>query len=150
MSCAEYQSDISEYLDAELHPSSEAQLFRHLGTCEACRVFMASCLRLRSALLSDTVHTPESFNARFDIEESRQTPGRIKPSPLWIFHARRDFFPLPAAASIALLLFIGSLILAPSFFPNSIEEPQNPMRLETSFPIKIVYVDGQLIFSLQP
>jgi anti-sigma factor RsiW len=50
MNCEEIQERISQYIDGELQPDQESELFWHLSVCGHCREFSRSALNLRSEL----------------------------------------------------------------------------------------------------
>jgi hypothetical protein len=63
MMCEQYQEQISQFIDGELLPAAETELFMHLGVCEHCRTFLKSVLTLRNTLaLSQQIEVPVSLD----------------------------------------------------------------------------------------
>lgn len=112
MKCDHYQMQIGRLLDHELPEKESPDLFAHLSTCHECREFFRASLQVSSELMAaEPLEAPAELDDRMRktglIPSESSTPTR--PS-LWDM---KIIFPLPAAASIALLLIIGSLLFAP-------------------------------------
>lgn len=89
MNCEKFQETISQYIDGELQPDQESELFQHLGACDRCREFLRSALHLRSELsMASTAPVPqrvdEQIYARMNalqpagksVPVARSLPGR--------------------------------------------------------------------------
>jgi predicted anti-sigma-YlaC factor YlaD len=62
-----YQQLTSEFIDRELGPEDERELFAHLGTCDECRRFLKAALMLQGDILgtkpAHTVSPPSTVTA---------------------------------------------------------------------------------------
>ena len=115
MTCEQYQMQICQLLENELRGEESSALFTHLSACSECRDFFRVSLQVRAELMS-----AEPITAPDELDDRMRAAGLIpteRPSSrktsIWDL---RIAFPLPAAASIALLLIIGSLFVAPALF----------------------------------
>ncbi len=52
MNCEQYQEKISQFVDGELPPAEENDLFTHLSTCENCRKFLKDVIALDNTISS--------------------------------------------------------------------------------------------------
>ena len=52
MNCEEYQQQVSKLLDNALERTKTPDVFNHLSTCEGCREFFDSTMRIRRAIQS--------------------------------------------------------------------------------------------------
>jgi predicted anti-sigma-YlaC factor YlaD len=65
MNCGQYQEQISQFMDGELSPTAENELFTHLGTCEICRTFLKNVISLRNTITLDRqIAVPASLDRR--------------------------------------------------------------------------------------
>jgi predicted anti-sigma-YlaC factor YlaD len=114
------QEFVNLYLDEGLTDDRSAQMFEHLGTCNECRNFMQTSLRIRSYYqqmeLSDA---PSSLDRRIAVSigtarrENQRTNFFL---PLW---TTRLSIPVPVAASILFLILVGSLLISPILYQKS-------------------------------
>lgn len=115
MTCDHYQMQIGQLLDHELSEKESPDLFAHLSVCPACRDFFRVSLQVRAELMNaETMSAPDELDNRMraaGLIPTEQSSSRK--ASIWDW---RIVFPLPAAASIALLLIIGSLFIAPALF----------------------------------
>ncbi len=124
MTCDHYQMQIGQLLDHELSEKESPVLFAHLSVCPECRDFFRVSLQVRAELMNaEPITVPDELDDRMRaaglIPAERPTSRKTS---IWDL---RIAFPLPAAASIALLLIIGSLFLAPLLLhdPTPRQEP---------------------------
>lgn len=133
MSHEHYEEQISAMVDNELGEGSMAELFAHLAECNTCREFFQSSLRLRAKMLAGAeVRAPETLDARVqhgNLKNPRLTSGYI--SRFW---EGRISFPLPAAASLAFLLILGSLLISPALFTKPQPQPEIPAEVLSKIP----------------
>lgn len=127
MTCNTHQESISMMMDNELEDHHFPDLLQHLSRCNECRQFFQSGLNLRSAFaIAKPIVTPRRLDERME----RIAFGKRKALPLSAVEAlwrTRISFPLPAAASIAILIVIGSLLL----LPVVLEEPKTPITISS-------------------
>ena len=65
MNCEQYQEQVSQFMDGELPPITENELFAHLGTCEICRGFLKNVISLRNTMtLDQQIAVPASLDRR--------------------------------------------------------------------------------------
>jgi predicted anti-sigma-YlaC factor YlaD len=65
MNCEQYQEYISQFIDGELPPTAEIELFEHLVMCEQCRTFLKNILSLRNTLVfTQQITVPVSLDQR--------------------------------------------------------------------------------------
>jgi anti-sigma factor RsiW len=110
--CEEYQEIVSAYVDGETSAEETAEIFFHLGTCDECRTFMTSLLRLDAFL-----QTSEDAATR--------RPAAAK-QPLW---KRTLVVPYPVAAAVAALLFITASL----FVFQKTQPPEVISKTETAY-----------------
>lgn len=124
MTCEQYQMQIGQLLENELRGEESSTMFAHLGACSACRDFFHASLQVRAELMNaEPITAPDELDDRMRaaglIPTEQTTPRKTS---IWDL---RIAFPLPAAASIALLLILGSLFLAPALLHET--EPQQSL-----------------------
>lgn len=124
MTCEQYQMQIGQLLENELRGEESSPLFAHLGVCSVCRDFFQASLQVGAELKNaEPITAPDELDDRMRaaglIPKGQPTSRRIS---IWDL---RIAFPLPAAASIALLLILGSLFLAPALLHET--EPQQSL-----------------------
>jgi len=89
MNHTHYQQLASQFIDRELAPEAEQELFAHLGVCDECRGFLKAALMLQGDILgTKPVHTTSPQVAR--------TAHVLR--TLW---SRR--IPMPVAAMLAVI-----------------------------------------------
>jgi anti-sigma factor RsiW len=126
-----YFEFINLYIDNQLGDRESAELFAHLGTCEACREFMKATMRVRSYIAGqELAEVPSALDYRVLASVRREAAAvREKKSwfaPVWF---TRISIPLPAAASIIFLAIVGSLLFSPLL------SQQPPQRVEIPAPL---------------
>ncbi len=133
MSHEHYEEHISAMLDNELSEGSMAELFAHLVECGTCREFFQSSLRLRAEMAAGAdVRVPATLDARVqhgNLKKPRAVSGFINR-----FWEGRISFPLPAAASLAFLLILGSLLISPALFMKPQPQPELPAEVLSKIP----------------
>jgi anti-sigma factor RsiW len=130
-----YFEFINLYIDNHLGDRESAELFAHLGMCEACREFMRTTMQVRSHIASqELAEVPLTLDHRVLASVRREaaaTRGKKRWfEPVWF---TRISIPLPAAASIVFLLIIGSLLFSPMILQG--EMPRPAARIEQTLPI---------------
>jgi anti-sigma factor RsiW len=120
-----YFEFINLYIDNQLGDRESAELFGHLGTCEACREFMKVTMRVRSHIAGqELAEVPSALDHRVLASVRREAAAvREKKSwfaPVWF---TRISIPLPAAASIIFLTIVGSLLFAPMLISGDKPSP---------------------------
>jgi anti-sigma factor RsiW len=133
-----FQELVNLYIDEELDDAQSVELFAHLSTCDNCRNIMRSSLRVRTYFQQEELEeAPASLDARVyaSTRKKTATPVRRNPfSPLWY---TRILIPLPAAASIAILILIGSLLFSPLLFEKPKQFRGNEIEMISNMPQEI-------------
>jgi hypothetical protein len=132
------QELIDRYYDTGLSDSLSMELFEHLGSCKTCRAYMHSVMQVRSFYQHDeSVNVPASVDRRvFDSVQSIKNAEAKKYYPLSLW-STRILMPLPAAASIAVLIMIGSLLCSPLLFRSSNHENELAYKQITNMPLEL-------------
>jgi predicted anti-sigma-YlaC factor YlaD len=115
MTCDQIQESLSQFIDHELDHEAMAGSFAHLGTCDACRAFFQSALRIRSEIVTaPALRVPDGLDARVQRLWKRRdvSPARrIRFADVW---RMRFTVPTPAAAAVILLvvtLMVSTLVM---------------------------------------
>lgn len=106
MNCEDYEARISELLDLELNTAGSAELFLHLSTCEKCRTFFRSNVRLHNSLALSAANPLSEFRPR-GIQprwSKRGIPMKSHKGPVAQVLRRR--YSISIAATVVLLLTI--------------------------------------------
>jgi predicted anti-sigma-YlaC factor YlaD len=125
MTCEGYQEQVSQFIDNELEERDAPALFSHLSTCEECRGFLRTTMRLRAGLqeqapllapnhLDEKVMGARPASKRF-APDRVAIPG-VTPTIVW---KRRISLPVPVAAVVIVLLMLGSIALSSLWFRGS-------------------------------
>jgi anti-sigma factor RsiW len=125
-----YFEFINLYVDNQLGDTESAELFAHLGTCEACREFMKMTMQVRSHIASqELAEVPLTLDRRVLASVKREAAAvREKKSwfaPIWF---TRISIPLPTAASVIFLAIVGSLLFSPLLLHE--EKPRQQVKVE--------------------
>jgi len=108
MNHEQFQKLVNEYIDEGIGDAASAEMFAHLGNCTECRNLMRSSLQVRSYYRQeDPEEVSASLDRRVFATVQGMTAQRNRRIPLW---ATRILIPLPAAASIAILILVGGLV----------------------------------------
>jgi len=136
MTCEQYQMQIGQLLDNELRGEESSTVFAHLGACFACRDFFHASLQVRAELMNaETVTAPDELDDRMRAAGLIPTEQPFsRKTSIWDL---RVAFPLPAAASIALLLIIGSLFVAPVLFHDPQPQQEFPPDVLQLVPVEL-------------
>ncbi len=110
MTCESWQEQTSGLLDAELEESDQVRVFRHLETCQDCRLFLDSMIRFRKAVQTDQerilLTADEVVPARLRIP-----PSRSAREPGWMRALLGWRLPAPVAVGMAAVLVAGGVLL---------------------------------------
>ncbi|NUN70839.1 MAG: zf-HC2 domain-containing protein [Bacteroidetes bacterium] len=120
MSCQEWETVISAYLDGEASETETRDLFHHLGTCAGCRRTMSGMLQLRSSLIAAERRVPAE----------PQTKGRLSLS-------------YGMAAAVVFVLFTAASLIAGLVVRNGVQERPVPAAYTSSRPLPAVLVIEQ-------
>jgi anti-sigma factor RsiW len=113
MNHAHFQELISLHVDNEINDSESAELFGHLATCDTCRKFLRTTMSIRSHIAQEELaEVPDSLDKRVLGNEETESVKRPLDwlAPVWW---TRISIPLPAAASLAFLILVGTLLVSP-------------------------------------
>ncbi|HTY38803.1 MAG TPA: zf-HC2 domain-containing protein [Bacteroidota bacterium] len=133
MTHLEFQQQISLHVDNALGDAESAQLFMHLAECGECRAYLKLVMRVGSHLASEELaEVPRTLDRRVFASVANppaQRTGWL--TPVW---RTRISIPLPAAASIAFLLIVGSLLCYPLLTADRGQQPEIPPALISKIP----------------
>jgi predicted anti-sigma-YlaC factor YlaD len=137
MDCAQIQEFLSHWMDGELHPSAEPEVFAHLSRCFSCRAFFRDLSTLNhefTAIRSQAV--PVSLDRRvLNSSPTVQASARSLP---WFSTGRTYSF---RAVSMAVLFSVILTGTVSSFFYHS--QPQQTIVCLT--PLPEVEVNGYVV-----
>lgn len=111
MNCNYYKEQVSLFIDNELDPGSQTQLFDHLASCSECHLFLDSVMKFKSMKNQEEIGFPSEVDT-FLFEEIKRreyvyTLGKhgleVKP-PFW---QRRVALSVPALTAIIAAIIIG-------------------------------------------
>ena len=130
-----FQELVNLYIDEGLDDAQSVELFAHLSTCDNCRNIMRSSLRVRTYFQQEELEeVPASLDARVYKSARMNTAAPVRRNllaPLWY---TRILIPLPAAASIAILILIGSLLFSPLLFEKPKQLSDNEIEMFSKMP----------------
>lgn len=136
MTCEQYQMQIGQLLENELRGEESSTVFAHLGACSECRDFFHASLQVRAELMNaEPITAPDELDDR--MRASGLIPAEQPLSRKTSIWDMRIAFPLPAAASIALLLIIGSLFIAPALFRDPQPKQEFPPDILQLVPMEL-------------
>ncbi len=134
MAHAHFQELISLHVDNELTDKQSAELFVHLGSCDICRKFLRTTLGVRSQIAHEELaDVPDTLDRR--VLGGEQTQSAKRPmdwlAPIWW---TRISIPLPAAASLAFLILVGTLLFSPVIFSEQMPRQEVPQEVISKMP----------------
>ena len=135
MNHEQFQKLVNFYIDGAIDDTQSAEMFAHLSACNDCRNLMRSSLRVRSyyqdmELEDIPVSLDHRVLANADMESIKSVRQNIL-IPLWY---TRISIPLPAAASIAILILIGSLLFSPLLFEETKQRSDKQIEMLSKMP----------------
>jgi hypothetical protein len=117
MNCNRYKEQVSLFMDNELGPGEQTQLFDHLANCLDCHLFLDSIMKFKSMKHDEEIEFPDEVNQNLFEEIKRRefvyTLGKhgleVKP-PFW---QRRVALSLPTLTAItaAVVILISTLFV---------------------------------------
>ena len=130
MNHEQFQELVNLYMDEGLDDTQSADMFLHLSTCDNCRNFMRSSLRVQTYYQKEKLEeVPDSLDGRV-YESARLNPPTLRrQNPFSPFWHTRILIPLPAAASIIFLILIGSLLFSPLLFEEPKQRSDNQLEM---------------------
>jgi hypothetical protein len=145
MNCEQYQEHISQFIDEELPPSAEAELFAHLGICEHCRTFLKNALSLRDALVhTRQIAVPASLDQRILAQHSFAAKRSFNQN--FIRHITKNNYSF-RAIGLAIIVSVLTGVIFTSFW-HTLYQPQQTVVCLT--PLPEVEVNGYVIVASQP
>ena len=140
MNCEQYQEQISQFIDGELPPTAETDLFVHLGVCEQCRTFLKNALSLRNILaFTPQITVPASLDRRVLAQHFSTTKKTINQNFVWHYTEAKYSF---RTIGLAIILSALTGVLFSSFW-HTFYEPQQTIVCLTSLPE--VEVNGYVV-----
>jgi anti-sigma factor RsiW len=145
MNCEQVQEYISQFIDGELLPTAEAELFIHLGTCEHCRTFLKDVLSLRNTLaLAPQSPVPASLDRRV-LMQNYPTKKKTIHQNLFQRYTETNY----SFRTIGLAIIFSALtgVLFSSFWRTSYQPQQTIVCLT---PLPEVEVNGYVVVAPLP
>ena len=130
----QYQEQISRLIDNDLRGEDSAPLFTHLASCQECRDFIHSSLKLRSGLASDLLAMP----ARVDkmLLQRFSSPAIPKPRSSQSLWNRQVTMRLPVVALLLCLIAVGAVLAfsgrSPFYEPETVYVTRLPAVVITT------------------
>ncbi len=134
MNCEEYQPQVSKLLDNALEKGATADLFSHLGECDACRVFFGTSMRLRQAMQSaPPMQVPESVDGEV-LGFAASRPGDVSSVALPAVGLRNHTTPISirTVALAVLVLVIGCMMFSTTLSVDTRGMSAGPMPSQPS------------------
>jgi predicted anti-sigma-YlaC factor YlaD len=145
MNCEQYQEQISQFMDGELLPAPETELFVHLGSCEQCRTFLKDALALRNTLaLTRQTDVPASLDRRILAQHVPVTKKTALQNYVWLFAEAQYTF---RTIGLAIVLSALTSVLLFSFWQTSYQPQQTIVCLT---PLPEVEVTGYVVVATSP
>jgi len=146
MNCEQYQEYISQFIDGELPPTAEIELFVHLGVCEQCRTFLKNVLSLSNTLtLSQQMTVPASLDQRILNQMSSNVKQQTLQNLFW--HKGKTQYSFRAIGLAVIFSAILTSILVSSFWHLSYQPQQTIVCLT---PLPEVEVTGYVVVATSP
>jgi anti-sigma factor RsiW len=112
MNHEQYQELASQFIDHELGPESEQELFLHLGTCTECRDFLKASWQLQADIFATKPKGASAFSmskTRDVATVSRAQRNRVTSVFALIW---RKKIPIPVTAALVVIVLAGSIALS--------------------------------------
>jgi len=106
--CSEYELAISCYVDGELDSADASGLFRHLGDCESCRLFLDTSIHIRMETAKEKLRDSAQDHSRHKANEPHGA-AIVDHHSMARLLRKRISLPIPIAAVIALALIVASV-----------------------------------------
>jgi predicted anti-sigma-YlaC factor YlaD len=140
MNCEYCQEQISQFVDGELSPKEEADVFSHLGICEQCRTFLKDVISLRNSLAhTKETAVPASLDQRVLTRPFPRGKGLAGISILQRYRNAQYSFRTIGLAVVLSILFT---FLLSSYWYKSYESKQTIICLN---PLPEVEVTGYIV-----
>ena len=110
MNCSYYREQISAFVDNELEPGSQTQLFDHLANCSECHLFLDSVMKFKSMKHQEEVMFPSDIDSDlFDEIKHREYIYTLGDNGLEVkvpFWQRRVALSIPTLTAISAVVLI--------------------------------------------
>jgi len=107
-----YQELASQFIDHELGPESEQELFLHLGSCTECRNFLRASWQLQVDIFATKPKETSQFSAARAKERQSISQGRPRHELDVLASIWRKKIPMPIAAALVVLVLASSIALS--------------------------------------
>jgi hypothetical protein len=145
MNCELYQEQISQFIDGELLPTAEIELFVHLGVCEHCRTFLKNALSLRNTFtLSSQMTVPASLDQR--VLNQMSSPVKQPIFQNLLLHKRKAQYSF-RTIGIAVIISIITTVSVSSLWYRHVQPQQTIVCLT---PLPEVEVAGYVVIGHPP
>jgi len=132
----QYQEQISRLIDNDLRGEDSSPLFTHLASCQECREFIHSSLKLRSGLAADLLITPARVDKMLLQRFSSPVVQKLRSiQSLW---NRQVTMRIPVVAFLLCLIAAGAVLVFSGRSPFSGPETIYVTRLPA-----VVVTNGQ-------
>ena len=120
MNCQEYEEQIGGLMDLELGTTESAALFLHLSTCEKCRMFFRSNVRLHNSF---ALSAANSLAERKDRDSQpgwlkRGIPVKSPRGPIAQVFRRRYSISIAATVFLLLTIIAGTAAISTTFISS--------------------------------
>jgi|GEM_PF-3196229 len=139
MNHQKFENLVHAYLDGLLSDNKSTELFSHLADCEECRILFHTSHMLQKIALGGKHTTLSSLDRRVLGKQDR-VYHPTKPAVLLPWSSIRIGISLPAASSVAVLLIVLGLLVAPRLF-GAASEYEAKQEIQTLEKVRAQYSD---------
>jgi hypothetical protein len=107
-----YQQLASQFIDHELGPESEQELFLHLGACTECRSFLKASWQLQADIFATKPEGAPQFGMSRGKRLQRIFQSRPQRELNLLASIWRKKIPMPVAAALVVLVLASSIALS--------------------------------------
>jgi len=127
MNHEKFETLVHAYVDGFLGDSDSKELFSHLGSCHGCRGLFHSSLAIHTTAVSERYTTRQSLDERVLGKRESRSGSMPQIGPYHVpWSSMRLGIPLPAASSVAILLVVLGLLIAPILFRTPASRDARP------------------------
>jgi hypothetical protein len=120
MSCSEHQERVSLFIDGELEPRQQVELFQHLAGCEECQSFIDTMLRLKEVRQHENILYPTEID---DTVLAMLTNHRSSPpqgfNVLGEFFRRHISIPVPVVTGLVIAAILVGFFMHSFIFKST-------------------------------
>jgi anti-sigma factor RsiW len=107
-----YQELASQFVDHELGPESEQELFQHLGTCTECREFLKAAWQLQADIFA--TKAKETLALTVSGAKAAEVVPKVQPEQVrnMIASIWRKKVPFPVTVALLVIVLAGGVALS--------------------------------------